>query len=47
MQLPPKSGRLQSFSGLDEVKWFSVADAQTRIHKGQVTFLDRLRLTVK
>jgi predicted NUDIX family NTP pyrophosphohydrolase len=47
MEWPPKSGRLQSFPELGEVKWFSLTDAQTRIHKGQITFLDRLKLSVK
>jgi predicted NUDIX family NTP pyrophosphohydrolase len=33
---------MREFPELDRVAWFSVADARTKLLKGQVGFLDRL-----
>ncbi|WP_045875988.1 NUDIX domain-containing protein [Pseudofrankia sp. DC12] len=42
MEWPRGSGQVQSFPEIDRVAWFDVATARTRLHPGQVTFLDRL-----
>ena len=45
MERPPRSGQRQTFSELDRAEWFGIAEARTKILKGQAVFLDRL-LTV-
>lgn len=42
MEWPRGSGRLREFPEVDKVQWFSVAQARTKLLKGQVGFLDRL-----
>lgn len=42
IEWPPKSGRQQEFAEVDRADWFSLAEAKTRILKGQAGFLDRL-----
>lgn len=42
MEWPPKSGRLQSFPEVDRAEWFGVDVARTKLHKGQVPFIDLL-----
>jgi predicted NUDIX family NTP pyrophosphohydrolase len=42
MEWPPRSGRGQTFPELDRAAWFGVAEAKTKILKGQAVFLDRL-----
>jgi len=42
MQWPPRSGRTQSFPEVDRVEWMPVADARTRLVKGQRPALDKL-----
>ncbi|MGB5759620.1 MAG: NUDIX domain-containing protein [Acidimicrobiales bacterium] len=36
MEWPPKSGRTQSFPEIDRAGWFSLVDAATKLHKGQL-----------
>lgn len=36
MEWPPKSGRMQSFPEVDRAGWFSLAAAETKLHKGQL-----------
>lgn len=43
MEWPPRSGRQQDFPELDEVAWFGVDEAATRILRGQAPFLEELR----
>jgi predicted NUDIX family NTP pyrophosphohydrolase len=43
--MPPRSGQRQTFFELDRAEWFGIAEARTKILKGQAVFLDRL-LTV-
>jgi predicted NUDIX family NTP pyrophosphohydrolase len=47
LEWPKGSGRVQEFPEVDRVGWFSVAQARTKLLKGQRAFLDRLmtRLT--
>jgi predicted NUDIX family NTP pyrophosphohydrolase len=43
LEWPPRSGRHQQFPEIDRASWCSLDDARTRLVKGQVGFLDRLR----
>jgi predicted NUDIX family NTP pyrophosphohydrolase len=40
LEWPPKSGRLQSFPEVDRAAWFTLDDAATKLHKGQLPILD-------
>ncbi len=42
LEWPPRSGRRQSFPEVDRVEWMPVADARTRLVKGQRPALDKL-----
>lgn len=42
MEWPPRSGRQQRFPEIDRVDWFEIAEARSKILKGQTIFLDRL-----
>jgi predicted NUDIX family NTP pyrophosphohydrolase len=42
MEWPPRSGRLQSFPEVDRAEWFTLDDARTKLHQGQVPFVDAL-----
>jgi predicted NUDIX family NTP pyrophosphohydrolase len=43
LEWPPRSGRLQEFPEIDRAAWFGLPEARTRLLRGQVPFLDRLR----
>ena len=42
LEWPPRSGRVQEFPEIDRSAWFTLAEARTKLVKGQVPFLDRL-----
>ena len=42
LEWPRGSGRLREFPEVDRVGWFPVAQARTKLLKGQLAFLDRL-----
>ncbi len=42
MEWPPRSGRVGTFPEISEVRWFSIAEAQTTINQAQVPLLDAL-----
>jgi predicted NUDIX family NTP pyrophosphohydrolase len=42
MEWPRGSGRMREFPEIDRVGWFAVAQARTKLLKGQRAFLDRL-----
>lgn len=42
MEWPPKSGKEQEFPEIDKAGWFNIETAKTKLHKGQVAFIDRL-----
>lgn len=45
MEWPPKSGLIQSFPEVDKAAWFSIAEAEVKILKGQRPLLaDLVRL---
>jgi predicted NUDIX family NTP pyrophosphohydrolase len=43
MEWPPRSGQMRSFPEIDRAAWFPLAEAATKIHKGQAPLLDELR----
>lgn len=42
MEWPPKSGRVQDFPEVDRAGWFSLAEAEAKILKGQLAMLKDL-----
>jgi predicted NUDIX family NTP pyrophosphohydrolase len=42
LEWPPRSGRIQSFPEIDRCAWFGIAEARTKLVRGQVPLLDRL-----
>jgi predicted NUDIX family NTP pyrophosphohydrolase len=42
LEWPKGSGRVRQFPEIDRVGWFTVAQARTKLVKGQVAVLDRL-----
>ena len=42
LEWPPRSGRREAFPELDQVAWFDLEAAKTKIVQGQVALLDRL-----
>jgi predicted NUDIX family NTP pyrophosphohydrolase len=42
IEWPKGSGRMREFPEVDRVGWFAVAQARTKLLKGQRPFLDRL-----
>ena len=46
MEWPPRSGKRATFPEVDRSDWFTPEIAATKIHKGQLEFLERLARTV-
>jgi predicted NUDIX family NTP pyrophosphohydrolase len=46
MEWPPKSGTIATFPEIDRVAWFNSAEAKSRIHKGQINFIEELDLKI-
>ena len=44
LEWPPKSGKQQEFPEIDEARWFTLEEAETKINKAQVTLLHDLRV---
>lgn len=42
LEWPPRSGRMQAFPEVDEVRWVGAADAREKLIAGQVAALDAL-----
>ena len=42
MEWPPRTGRQQSFPEVDRAAWFTIADARTKILRGQRSLIDEL-----
>ena len=42
LEWPPRSGQVRQFPEVDRAAWFDLADARSKIHKGQVALLDEL-----
>jgi len=47
MEWPPRSRKMQRFPEVDIGKWFSLAEATSRINPGQVAFLEELALLLE
>jgi predicted NUDIX family NTP pyrophosphohydrolase len=43
VEWPPRSGQVRQFPEVDRADWFDLADARSKIHKGQVVLLSQLR----
>ena len=42
LEWPPRSGQVRQFPEVDRAAWFDLADARSKIHKGQVALLDEM-----
>ncbi|MGI8615409.1 MAG: NUDIX domain-containing protein [Actinomycetota bacterium] len=42
MEWPPRSGRTKEFPEVDRAAWFEVEEARSKLHRGQLGFIDRL-----
>lgn len=42
MEWPPRSGETRRFPEVDRAAWFDPTTARSKLHKGQVPFVDRL-----
>jgi predicted NUDIX family NTP pyrophosphohydrolase len=42
MEWPPRSGRMQEFPEVDRAAWFTLDEAKSKIHKGQVDLIEQL-----
>jgi len=42
LEWPPRSGRFREYPEVDRAAWFALADARSRIHKGQIPLLTAL-----
>ena len=42
LEWPPRSGQARQFPEVDRAAWFGLADARSKIHKGQVALLDEM-----
>lgn len=42
IEWPPRSGKMQTFPEVDKAAWFDLSQAQARIVKGQLPFLQKL-----
>jgi predicted NUDIX family NTP pyrophosphohydrolase len=47
LEWPPRSGMKKTFPEVDRAQWYSLPEAQIKIHKGQAGFLDELLLKFK
>jgi len=43
MEWPPRSGETQEFPEVDRAEWFAIEDANVKILKGQIGFLEQLK----
>jgi predicted NUDIX family NTP pyrophosphohydrolase len=39
LEWPPRSGQVSQFPEVDRAAWFDLAEARSKIHKGQVALL--------
>ena len=43
LEWPPRSGQVRQFPEVDRAAWFDLAEARSKIHKGQVALLDEMK----
>ena len=46
MEWPPRSGKVSSFPEVDQACWFSLQDAPSKLHKGQVPICGLIETTL-
>jgi predicted NUDIX family NTP pyrophosphohydrolase len=46
LEWPPRSGQVSHFPEVDGAAWFGLAEARSKIHKGQAALLDALSVKV-
>jgi predicted NUDIX family NTP pyrophosphohydrolase len=42
LEWPPRSGQVRGFPEIDRAAWFDLAEARSKVHKGQVALLSEL-----
>jgi len=42
MEWPPRSGKQEEFPEIERAEWWSIAEAETKLVRGQIPFLERL-----
>lgn len=42
MEWPPKSGKMQNFPEVDKAEWFTISQAEIKMHPAQVLFIKEL-----
>ena len=42
LEWPPRSGQVRQFPEVDRAAWFNLAEARSKVHKGQVAILEDL-----
>ena len=42
LEWPPRSGQVRQFPEVDRAAWFDLAEARSKIHKGQIALLDEM-----
>jgi predicted NUDIX family NTP pyrophosphohydrolase len=47
LEYPPKSGRMRVFPEVDEARWFTPAEARTRILKSQAPLIEALEALLR
>jgi predicted NUDIX family NTP pyrophosphohydrolase len=47
LEWPPRSGQVRHFPEVDRAAWFGLAEARSKIHKGQATLLKELESKLK
>lgn len=43
LEWPPRSGQVRQFPEVDRAAWFDLAEARSKIHKGQAALLDEMK----
>ena len=43
LEWPPRSGQVRQFPEVDRAAWFDLAEARSKIHKGQIALLDEMK----
>ncbi|MDH3303209.1 MAG: NUDIX domain-containing protein [Acidimicrobiia bacterium] len=46
IEWPPRSGRIVEVPEIDRAEWYSLAEARTRLHKGQAPIVDLIVATL-
>ena len=47
LEWPPRSGQIRQVPEVDRAAWFDLAEARSKIHKGQVVLLDEVKFEAR